>query len=51
MTVRSTKGAEVGIVHSLGPNATVSTTVEKLETVSGTVTSSDVLMQEFYCLA
>ena len=35
---------------SLGPKATVFTILGKLETVYGTVTSSDVILWEFYHL-
>ena len=42
------KGAAADMAHYMGPTASVSDILEKLSIIFGTVTSFDVLMQNFY---
>ena len=44
----SLKGAAADMAHYMGPTAGVSNILEKLSVIFGTVTSFDVLMQNFY---
>ena len=46
--MQSLKGAAVDMAHYMGPTAGVSDILEKLSVIFGTVTSFDVLMQNFY---
>ena len=46
--MRSLKGAAADMAHYMGPTAGVSEILEKLSVIFGTVTSFDVLMQNFY---
>ena len=46
--IQSLKGAVADMAHYMGPTASVSKILEKLSVIFGTVTSFDVLMQNFY---
>ena len=46
--MQSLKGAVADMAHYMGPTAGVSDILEKLSVIFGTVTSFDVLMQNFY---
>ena len=46
--MRSLKGAAADMAHYMGPTAGVSEILEKLLVIFGTVTSFDMLMQNFY---
>ena len=46
--MQSLKGAVADMAHYMGPTASVSDILEKLSIIFGTVTSFDVLMQNFY---
>ena len=46
--MQSLRGAVVDMARYMGPNASVSKILEKLSVIFGTVTSFDVLMQNFY---
>ena len=49
--MQSLKGAVADMAHYMGPTASVSDILEKLSVIFGTVTSFDVLMQNFYKIA
>ena len=46
--MQSLKGAAADMAHYMGPTASVSKILEKLSVIFGTVTSFDMLMQNFY---
>ena len=46
--MRSLKGAVADMAHYMGPTASVSKILEKLSVIFGTVTSFNMLMQNFY---
>ena len=46
--MRSLKGAAADMACYMGPTASVSKILEKLAVIFGTVTSFDILMQNFY---
>ena len=49
--MQSLKGAAADMAHYMGPAASVSDILEKLLVIFGTVTSFEVLMQNFYKIA
>ena len=46
--MRSLKGAAADMAHYMGPTASVPEILEKLSLIFGTVTSFNMLMQNFY---